>query len=84
MEIRRWKVDVCITHGREREKMTNWQDLTEEDAIEAAVAEHGKDPTASVAYCALGAYDGNSDGEEYRFWFRLFLKLAKGKRVGWA
>ncbi|WP_164829275.1 hypothetical protein [Sinorhizobium meliloti] len=33
--------------------MTDWQDLTEEDAIEAAVAEHGKDPTASVAYCAL-------------------------------
>ncbi|ARS69721.1 hypothetical protein [Sinorhizobium meliloti] len=63
--------------------MTDWQNLTEHDAIEAAIAEQGKDPMASVAYCALGAYDGNSPGE-YRFWFGLFLKLAKGKHVGWA
>ncbi|MDX0965390.1 hypothetical protein GOL41_17185 [Sinorhizobium medicae] len=51
--------------------------------MEAAVAEHGKDPTASVAYCALEAYDGR-DSEEYRFWFGLFLKLAKREHVGWA
>ncbi|AEG56185.1 hypothetical protein [Sinorhizobium meliloti] len=63
--------------------MTNWQDLTEEDAIEAAVAEHGKNPTASVAYCALEAYNGR-DNEEHRFWFGLFLKLAKREHVGWA
>ncbi|UDU18797.1 hypothetical protein [Sinorhizobium meliloti] len=63
--------------------MTGWQDLTEEDAIETAVAEHGKDPTASVAYCALEAYGGR-DSKEYRFWFGLFLKLAKRDYVGWA
>ncbi len=66
-----------------REQMTGWQDLTEEDAIETAVAEHGKDPTASVAYCALEAYGGR-DSKEYRFWFGLFLKLAKRDYVGWA
>lgn len=33
--------------------MTDWQNLTEHDAIEAAVAEYGKDRAASVAYCAL-------------------------------
>lgn len=40
--------------------MTDWHDLTEEDPIEAAVAEHGRDPMASVAYCALEAYDGRT------------------------
>ncbi|MDX0617695.1 hypothetical protein GOC93_29335 [Sinorhizobium medicae] len=64
--------------------MTDWRNLTEHDAIKAAMAERGKDPTASVAYCALGAYDGNSHGEKYRFWFGPILKLAKGKHVGWA
>jgi hypothetical protein len=63
--------------------MTDWQDLTEEDAIEVAVAEHGKNPTASVAYCAFEAYDGR-DSEECRFWFGLFLKLGKREHVGWA
>nr|WP_167693525.1 hypothetical protein [Sinorhizobium meliloti] len=47
------------------------------------MAEHGKDPAASVAYCALEAFDGR-DSAEYRFWFGLFLKLAKRKRVGCA
>jgi len=56
---------------------------TEEDAVDAAVDEHGKDPTSSVAYCALEAYRG-VDTPEYRFWFGLFLKLAKGKHLGWA
>lgn len=31
----------------------------------------------------LEANDGR-DSEEYRFWFGLFLKLAKRERVGWA
>ncbi|MQV97042.1 hypothetical protein GHK46_06220 [Sinorhizobium medicae] len=60
--------------------MSDWQNLTEHDAIEAAVAEYGKDRAASVAYCALKAYDGR-DGAEHRFWFRLFLKPAKRRRV---
>ncbi|MHC2357731.1 hypothetical protein ACVMB3_007254 [Sinorhizobium meliloti] len=60
--------------------MTDWQNLTEHDAIEAAVAEYGKDRVASVAYCALKAYDGR-DSAENRVWFRLFLKPAKRKRV---
>ncbi|WP_457813852.1 hypothetical protein [Sinorhizobium meliloti] len=46
--------------------MTNWENLTERDAIEAAVAEYGKDRAASVAYCALKAYDGR-DSAEHRF-----------------
>lgn len=37
----------------------------------------------SVAYCALEAYDGR-ENDEYRFWFGLFLKLAKREHVGWA
>ncbi|RVI62690.1 hypothetical protein [Sinorhizobium meliloti] len=60
--------------------MTDWQNLTEHDAIEAAMAECGKDRAASVAYCALEAYDGR-DSAEHRFWFGLFLKPAKRKRV---
>ncbi|WP_081159993.1 hypothetical protein [Ensifer aridi] len=63
--------------------MIEWRDLTEEAAIDAAVAEHGKDATTSVAYRALEAYRG-VDTPEYRFWFGLFLKLAKRKHVGWA
>jgi hypothetical protein len=63
--------------------MTEWQNMSEKGAIEAAIAEHGKDATMSVAYCALAAYDGR-DSDEYRFWFDLFLKLAKRKHVGWA
>ncbi|MQX56242.1 hypothetical protein GHK61_24890 [Sinorhizobium meliloti] len=66
-----------------RKKNDRLANLTEQDAIEAAVAEHGKDPAASVAYCALEAFDGR-DSAEYRFWFGLFLKLAKRKRVGCA
>lgn len=63
--------------------MIDWRDLTEEDAIDAAVGEHGKDATMSVAYCALEAYRG-VDTPEYRFRFGLFLKLAKRGHVGWA
>ncbi|MBP2236214.1 hypothetical protein J2Z31_002728 [Sinorhizobium kostiense] len=63
--------------------MIEWRDLTEEDAIDAAMAEHGKDATTSVAYRALEAYRG-VDTPEYRFWFGLFLKLAKRKHLGWA
>lgn len=63
--------------------MLYWQDLTEDEAIEAAIAEQGKDATASVAYCALESY-GGGDSEEYRFWFELFLKLARRRHVGWA
>lgn len=44
------------------------------------MAEYGKDRAASVAYCALKGYDGR-DSAEHRFWFRLFLKPAKRKRV---
>ncbi|AEH82565.1 hypothetical protein [Sinorhizobium meliloti] len=39
--------------------------------------------TMSIAYCALEAYDGR-ENDEYRFWFGLFLKLAKREHVGWA
>ena len=63
--------------------MIDWQDLTEEDAVDVAVAEHDKGATMSVAYCALEAYRG-VDTPEYRFWFGLFLKLAKREHVGWA
>ena len=63
--------------------MIEWQNLSEKGAIEAAIAEHGKDATMSVAYCALESY-GGSDTEEYRFWFELFLMLAKRRHVGWA
>ncbi|RVG89010.1 hypothetical protein [Sinorhizobium meliloti] len=63
--------------------MAEWQNISEENAIEAAITEHGKDATMSVAYCAVEAYDGR-ENDEYRFWFGLFLKLAKRERVGWA
>ncbi|WEX79455.1 hypothetical protein PYH37_006367 (plasmid) [Sinorhizobium numidicum] len=61
--------------------MIDWRDLTEEAAIEAAMDEHGKDATASVAYCALEAYGGR-ENPEYRFW--LFLKRVKREHIGWA
>ncbi|MHC2301543.1 hypothetical protein ACVJBD_005809 [Rhizobium mongolense] len=60
-----------------------WEVLTDEEAIEAAIEKHGKDPTTSVAYCAFEAA-GSRDGPEYRFWFDLFLKLVKQAHVGWA
>ncbi|THK33426.1 hypothetical protein EHS39_36470 [Ensifer sp. MPMI2T] len=63
--------------------MIDWSELTEEDAIDAAMDEHGKDTTTSVAYCALESYRG-VDTPEYRFWLGLFLKLAKCEHVGWA
>ena len=63
--------------------MIEWQDLTQKDAIEAAIAEHGRDATTSVAYCALETYDGR-ESDEFRFWFGIFLKLARREHVGWA
>lgn len=63
--------------------ITGWRDLTDDEAIDAAVERHGKDPTTSVAYCALETYGHGAD-PEYRFWFDLFLKLDKQAHVGWA
>ncbi|RWQ16300.1 hypothetical protein [Mesorhizobium sp.] len=63
--------------------MTGWGVLAEEEAIDAAVDKYGKDRTTSVAYCAFEAL-GDQRGPEHRFWFNLFLKLAKSNHVGWA
>lgn len=63
--------------------MLDWELMSEEEAIEAAIDEHGKDATTSVAYCALEASAG-AETPEYRFWFDLFLKLQKREHVGWA
>ncbi|MBK5565218.1 MULTISPECIES: hypothetical protein [Sinorhizobium/Ensifer group] len=63
--------------------MLEWQNMSEEEAIEAAINEHGKDATTSVAYCALEANTG-MESPEYTFWFDLFLKLKKREHVGWA
>ncbi|WP_245446337.1 hypothetical protein [Mesorhizobium kowhaii] len=41
----------------------NWELLTEDEAIEAAIDKHGKDPTTSVAYCAMEV-SGNADDPE--------------------
>lgn len=60
-----------------------WEDLTEDEAIDPAIDKYGKDPTTSVASCAFEAL-GSRGGPEHRFWFDLFLKLAKGDHVGWA
>lgn len=46
-------------------------------------AKYGQDPTTWVAYGAFEAF-GDPRGLEYRFWFDLFLKLAKSEHVGWA
>nr|WP_292657906.1 hypothetical protein [Mesorhizobium sp.] len=55
----------------------------DDEAIEAAIEKHGKDPTTSVAYCVMEMY-GNADDPEFRFWFNLFLRLSKKDHVGWA
>ncbi|MER9469334.1 hypothetical protein NKI82_25955 [Mesorhizobium sp. M0482] len=60
-----------------------WQELTDDEAIEAATEKHGKDLATSVAYCACEA-SGDPDDPEYRFWVDLFLKLSKKDHVGWA
>lgn len=57
-----------------------WEFLAEDEAIDAAIEKYGKDPTTSVAYCAFET----RGGPEHRFWFDLFLKLAKSDHVGWA
>jgi hypothetical protein len=63
--------------------IVGWELLTEDEAVDAAIDEFGKDSTTSVAYCALTSY-GQLGGAEYRFWFDLFLKLKKSSHVGWA
>ncbi|MBA8907525.1 hypothetical protein [Aminobacter ciceronei] len=60
-----------------------WEFLAEDEAIDAAIDKYGKDPTTSVAYCAFETV-GDRRGPEHRFWFDLFLKLAKSDHVGWA
>nr|WP_139812080.1 hypothetical protein [Ensifer aridi] len=62
--------------------MIDWCELTEEDAIDAAMDEHGT-PRHLWLICALQSYRG-VDTPEYRFWLGLFLKLAKCEHVGWA
>ncbi len=59
-----------------------WESLSDAEAIEAAVDRHGKDGTASVAWCALEAWFNR--GPEYWFWMDLFLRLIKQEHVGWA
>lgn len=44
--------------------MLDWQNMSEEEAIEAAIDEHGKDATTSVAYCALEANTGMESPED--------------------
>ncbi|WP_156936532.1 hypothetical protein [Mesorhizobium sp. LNJC384A00] len=61
----------------------NWELLTEDEAIEAAIEKHSKDPITSIAYCAIEV-SGNADDPEYRFWFDLFLRLSKKDHIGWA
>lgn len=63
--------------------IVGWESFSDDEAVDAAVDEFGRDPTTSVAYCALAAYDQRG-ADEYRFWFDLFLKLVKGSHVGWA
>ncbi|MBM2716211.1 hypothetical protein JQK88_34650 [Mesorhizobium caraganae] len=76
-----------IAKGTEREKSGDHRRklgaTTEDEAIETAMEQHGKDATTSVAYCALEA-SGNREDPEYRFWFDLFLRLLKRDHVGWA
>ncbi|WP_376742385.1 hypothetical protein [Ensifer canadensis] len=61
--------------------MPKWEAMSDEDAIDFAVDEHGKDATTSVAYCGLEA-KLNGDSPESRFWFDLFMKLQKKDHVG--
>lgn len=63
--------------------MLEWEAMSDEEAIEFAIDEHGKDATTSVAYCGLEA-KLNGDSPESRFWFDLFMKLQKQNHVGWA
>lgn len=63
--------------------ITGWQHFAEDEAISAAIDRYRKDQATSVAYCAFEAFD-DPVGAEYRFWFDLFLKLAKSEHVGWA
>ncbi|AEG06537.1 hypothetical protein CN128_33175 [Sinorhizobium meliloti] len=60
--------------------MIDWRKLTEEDAIHTAVDEHGKDATD---ISSLLRKRSGVDTPEYRFWFGLFLKLAKREHIGW-
>jgi hypothetical protein len=60
-----------------------WEFLAEDEAIDGAIDKYGKDLTTSVAYCAFETF-GDLGGPEHRFWFDLFVKLAKSDHVGWA
>lgn len=33
--------------------IVGWESFSEDEAVDAAIAEFGRDPTTSVAYCAL-------------------------------
>lgn len=44
-----------------------WELVTEDEAIEAAIARHGKDPTTSVACCAFELSGHDKDDPDYRF-----------------
>ena len=63
--------------------ISEWEYLTEEEAIEAAVERYGRDPLTALAYCALETNVG-WETPEYRFWCTLFIKLDKERHVGWA
>lgn len=69
--------------GKHDRVVIGWEVLTDDEAIEAAIDRHGKDPTTSVAYCTFET-SGKRDDPEYRFWLDLFLKLVKKGHVGWA
>ncbi|MEF0938769.1 hypothetical protein [Rhizobium sp. BR 362] len=58
----------------------SWNALTEAEALEAAIKKYRKDGPASVAWCTLDAWFDR--GPEYRFWFKLFLKLTNQQHVG--
>lgn len=63
--------------------MRDWESMSDEEAIAAAIDEHGEDARLSVAYCGLEA-KFNGDASESRFWFNIFMKLQKQEHVGWA
>ncbi|MER9253971.1 hypothetical protein NKI59_19480 [Mesorhizobium sp. M0598] len=44
-----------------------WELVTEDEAIEAAITRHGKDPTTSVVCCAFELSGHDKDDPDYRF-----------------
>lgn len=61
--------------------MLGWQTMSDEEAIAAAMDEHGEESRLSVAYAGLAA-KFNGDASESRFWFNIFMKLQKQEHVG--